>query len=59
LYFVGVSAANSFGPVMRFAFGAGFAAKTVTQALSKVLSRKPSSVSVPLANADKQIGMTD
>ena len=35
LYFVGVSAANSFGPVMRFAFGAGFAAKTVTQAVAK------------------------
>ena len=28
LYFVGVAAANSFGPVMRFAYGAGFAART-------------------------------
>ena len=28
LYFAGVAAANSFGPVMRFAFGAGFAART-------------------------------
>ena len=27
LYFAGVAAANSFGPVMRFAFGAGFAAR--------------------------------
>lgn len=59
LYFVGVSAANSFGPVMRFAFGAGFAAKTVTDAVARVFSRKPSSVSIPLANSDKQIGMTD
>jgi thioredoxin reductase len=40
LYFVGVSAANSFGPVMRFAFGAGFAASTVTRAMLKVASRK-------------------
>ena len=30
LYFVGIAAANSFGPVMRFAFGAGFAAKRIT-----------------------------
>jgi len=37
LYCVGVSAANSFGPVMRFAFGAGFAARTVTRTMTKVL----------------------
>src|SRR5580704_13404821 len=35
LYFAGVAAANSFGPVMRFAFGAGFAARTITRALAK------------------------
>lgn len=40
LYFVGIAAANSFGPVMRFAFGADFAARTVTRALAKSLSRK-------------------
>ena len=39
LYFVGIAAANSFGPVMRFACGAGFAAKHVTNALAKSLSR--------------------
>jgi cation diffusion facilitator CzcD-associated flavoprotein CzcO len=38
LYFVGVAAANSFGPVMRFAFGAGFAARTVTQALTRAFA---------------------
>jgi thioredoxin reductase len=37
LYFVGVSAANSFGPVMRFAYGAEFAARTVSHALAKSL----------------------
>ena len=31
LYFVGLSAANTFGPVMRFAFGAGFAARRADQ----------------------------
>lgn len=35
LYFLGVAAANSFGPVMRFAFGAGFAAKRLTEAMAK------------------------
>jgi cation diffusion facilitator CzcD-associated flavoprotein CzcO len=40
LYFVGIAAANSFGPVMRFAFGADFAARTVTRALAKSLARE-------------------
>jgi thioredoxin reductase len=35
LYFAGVAAANSFGPVMRFAFGAGYAARTLTRAVLK------------------------
>jgi len=59
LYFVGVSAANSFGPVMRFAFGAGFAARTVTQSLAKGLVRGQTSVRAPLANAEKRVGMTE
>jgi thioredoxin reductase len=49
LYFVGVVAANSFGPVMRFAFGAGFAARTLTRALANELSRATVPVSVPSA----------
>jgi thioredoxin reductase len=44
LYFVGIAAANSFGPVMRFAFGAGFAAQRLTQAMAKLLARKPARV---------------
>jgi thioredoxin reductase len=40
LYFVGAAAANSFGPVMRFAFGARFAAPHLAQALVKSLSSK-------------------
>src|SRR5438034_316945 len=40
LYFAGVAAANSFGPVMRFPFGAGFAARRLTRALAKSLDRK-------------------
>jgi thioredoxin reductase len=45
LYFVGVAAANSFGPLMRFAFGADFAARRVTQRLKKSFYR--SAVPVP------------
>ena len=33
LYFTGPAAANCFGPVMRFAFGAGFASRGVAKAL--------------------------
>ena len=46
LYFAGVAAANSFGPVMRFAFGAGFAARTLTRALAKSLASEPAAVPV-------------
>jgi len=45
LYFVGVAAANSFGPVMRFAFGAGFAAASVTRTMTTALSRKRAFIS--------------
>jgi thioredoxin reductase len=41
LYFVGVAAANSFGPVMRFAYGATFAARRVTQTVAKALDQNP------------------
>jgi thioredoxin reductase len=35
LFFVGVAAANTFGPVLRFAFGADFTARRVTNALQR------------------------
>lgn len=41
LYFVGTSAANTFGPLMRFAYGARFAAQQVSSSLAKSLSRAP------------------
>jgi hypothetical protein len=47
LYFVGVAAANSFGPVMRFAFGSDFAARTVSRALAKAGSRELVRTSIP------------
>jgi len=40
LYFTGLAAANSFGPVMRFAFGAGFAARRISAALAKAVANQ-------------------
>jgi thioredoxin reductase len=40
LYFVGLAAANSFGPVMRFAFGADFTARTVTRSVAKSVAHE-------------------
>jgi thioredoxin reductase len=40
LYFVGTSAANSFGPLLRFAFGARFAATRLTKHLARLVSRR-------------------
>jgi thioredoxin reductase len=44
LYFSGLASANSFGPVMRFAFGAGFASRRIAEALEKSVARNPSTV---------------
>jgi hypothetical protein len=50
LYFVGVAAANSFGPVLRFAFGADFTARHLAKQLARSLglrrSRLPNSGSL-------------
>jgi len=55
LYFVGVAAANSFGPVMRFAFGAGFAARTLTRTMKRLLSRKSTIVPVSVTTAADEL----
>jgi Pyridine nucleotide-disulphide oxidoreductase len=47
LYFVGIAAANSFGPVMRFAYGAGFAARSLTRTMLKSLPGDSISIPVP------------
>ncbi len=51
LFFVGPAAANSFGPMLRFAYGAGFASRRVAGALKRKrnlvrVSSRPSAVSV-------------
>lgn len=45
LYFVGISAANSFGPLMRFAFGAKFTARRLARHLARVARRPAYSAS--------------
>jgi len=47
LHFVGLAAANSFGPLMRFAFGADFAARQLAHHLPKVLCRERAMSQVP------------
>jgi thioredoxin reductase len=47
MYFVGVAAMNSFGPLMRFAFGADFAARHITRAMKKAVAKGRASVSAP------------
>jgi len=39
LYFVGITAANTFGPLLRFAYGAGFAAPRLAKHLARSASR--------------------
>jgi Pyridine nucleotide-disulphide oxidoreductase len=47
LYFVGPTAANSFGPVMRFVYGSKFAARRLSQTILKGAIRGRAWVSVP------------
>jgi hypothetical protein len=54
IYFVGIAAANSFGPVMRFAFGAGFAARRLTEAMVKAQAHSQLSVPVPSVAASNK-----
>lgn len=49
LHFIGVAAANSFGPLMRFAYGAGFTAQRITQCMMKSYSRVKDSVAAERA----------
>ncbi len=46
LHFVGASAVGSFGPLLRFIAGAGFAARRVTRAASRGMARAPGGLDV-------------
>jgi hypothetical protein len=47
LYFVGPTSANSFGPAMRFIFGAEFAARQIAAHVGTSVSRKSTTIRVP------------
>jgi len=51
LFVVGTAAANSFGPMLRFAYGAGFASKRLTRFLRRTVSRGLVAVNQELAAA--------
>jgi thioredoxin reductase len=51
LYFLGILAANTFGPVLRFACGAGFAARRLSHHLARSGSRSLAKGNLPLVNA--------
>jgi hypothetical protein len=55
LFFTGPIAANSFGPLMRFAFGAGFASRRLLPILRRS-SREPSFRHKELHHSDGQVG---
>ena len=54
LYFIGLAAAASFGPLMRFTFGARYAAQRLTRAL--VRSQRASAKSFASATLDRHAG---
>ena len=54
LYFIGVAAAASFGPLMRFTFGARYAARRLTRALVK--SQRASAESFAGSTLGKRAG---
>jgi hypothetical protein len=54
LYFIGPAAAASFGPMMRFTFGARYAARRLTRALVK--SERASAKSFAGAILDRHAG---
>ena len=41
LFIIGVTAANSFGPLLRFAYGAGFASRRLSGFLARNSARQP------------------
>ena len=54
LYFIGLAAAGSFGPLMRFTFGARYAARRLTRAL--VRSQRASAKNFARATLDGHVG---
>lgn len=59
LYFIGVTAANCFGPVLRFAFGAGWAAPRLANHLVRTIKRHPAAKETPYLEPQAASGSGD
>jgi thioredoxin reductase len=59
LYFIGASAAFSFGPLLRFVCGADYASRTVSRAVQRSLSREPRRDASTVRVAVKAVKSTD
>ncbi|MDR3529380.1 MAG: FAD-dependent oxidoreductase [Rhodopila sp.] len=51
LFMLGVTAANNFGPLLRFAYGAGFASRRLSSFLARTASRRSATVKPKFAAA--------
>jgi hypothetical protein len=51
LFMVGITAANNFGPLLRFAYGAGFASNRLSRFLHRTAGRRSVAVKPALAAA--------
>src|SRR5438132_1287664 len=59
VYFVGIAAANSFGPVMRFAYGAGFAARSLARTMLKSIPGDSISIPAVLTSGKEKAGSVE
>jgi thioredoxin reductase len=51
LFMVGIAAANNFGPLLRFAYGAGYASRRLSRHLIRTASRQPAAATKELVTA--------
>jgi thioredoxin reductase len=51
LFMVGIAAANCFGPLLRFAYGAGFTSRRLSRYLASTAVRQPAAIEAALATA--------
>jgi thioredoxin reductase len=58
LYFVGVAAANTFGPVLRFAYGAAYTAKRISACVARVAKRQQSQMNAANAAGHPSMDVT-
>ncbi len=59
LYFTGLTAANTFGPLMRFAFGAGFASSRIGEALARGYAKSQAPAETPAVPIEQAVARTE